>query len=297
MGLHDAAPLFDAPVAFGGARCADRSCNDVHASTPEILDMTTGLVVALSAVYGLVIGSFLNVVIARVPVGESVIKPASRCPKCATPLRAYDNIPVLSWLLLGRKCRSCRTPISVQYPAVELGTAVVFSLVAWRIGAHADLPAHLVAAAGFVALAVIDLQTKRLPDRVVFPSVALTAIGFVAAAMIDERFGDLGRAGIGAAAAFGALLVVHLVRPDGMGFGDVKLAALCGLVLGWHGLADVIVGIYGGFVLGAVIGVALMAFGRVRRGVTIPFGPFLAAGTMLAVLAGNGLADRLRDLF
>lgn len=259
--------------------------------------MTTGLVVALSVVYGLVVGSFLNVVIARVSVGESVVKPASRCPKCATPLRAYDNIPVLSWLLLGRKCRTCRAPISVQYPAVEAGTALLFALVAWRVGAHADLPAHLVAAAGFVALSVIDIQTKRLPDLVVFPSIVLTVLGFVAAATIDDRFGDLGRAGIGAAAAFGALLVVHLVRPDGMGFGDVKLAALCGLVLGWHGLADVIVGIYGGFVLGAVIGVAMMAFGRVRRGVTIPFGPFLAAGTMMTVLAGNGLSDALRDLF
>ncbi len=259
--------------------------------------MTTGVAVGLSAVYGLVIGSFLNVVIARVPAGESVVKPTSRCPKCATPLRAYDNIPVLSWLLLGRKCRSCHAPISAQYPAVEAGTALLFALVAWRVGAHGDLPAHLVAAAGFVSLSVIDLQTKRLPDLVVFPSIVLTALGFVAAAMIDDRFGDLGRAGIGAAVAFGALLVVHLARPDGMGFGDVKLALLCGLVLGWHGLANVVVGMYGGFVLGAVIGVALMAFGRVRRGVTIPFGPFLAAGTMLTVLAGNGLADRLRDLF
>ncbi len=259
--------------------------------------MTTGVVVVLSAVYGLVIGSFLNVVIARVPIGESVVKPASRCPKCATPLRAYDNIPVLSWLLLGRKCRTCRTPISVQYPAVELGTAVVFTLTACRIGPHADLPAHLVAVAGFVALSVIDVQTKRLPDLVVFPSIVLTALGFVATALIDDRSGDLGRAGIGAAAAFGALLVVHLVRPDGMGFGDVKLALLCGLVLGWHGLADVVVGIYGGFVLGAIVGVALIASGRVRRGVTIPFGPFLAAGATLAVLFGGSLADGLRDLF
>ena len=225
------------------------------------------------------------------------MKPASHCPICDTTLRSFDNIPVLSWVLLGRKCRTCHASISIQYPAVEAGTAALFALVAWRVGAHADLPAHLVAAAAFVALSVIDLQTKRLPDRVVFPALALTAAGFVIAAVVDDRFGDLGRAGIGAAAAFAALLVVHVVRPDGMGFGDVKLAALCGLVLGWHGLADVVLGVYGGFVLGAVIGVMVIAAQKGGRKTTIPFGPFMAAGTLLQVLVGGPLADWLRDVF
>jgi leader peptidase (prepilin peptidase)/N-methyltransferase len=257
----------------------------------------TAFVVVVATVMGLLIGSFLNVVIGRVPNGESIVQPPSHCPKCGTTLRAYDNIPVLSWIVLGRKCRTCRAPISAQYPLVEAGTAVLFALVAWRVGAHADLPALLIAAAAFVSLSVIDLQTKRLPDLVVFPSLAMTAVGLVAAAIIDDRFGDLGRAGIGAAIGFGALFVIHVAKPNGMGFGDVKLAALCGLVLGWFGLADLAVGLYAGFVLGAAVGVALMVVGRVRRGVTIPFGPFLAAGTMLTILALGSWADWLRDLY
>jgi len=259
--------------------------------------MTDTVAIVLAAISGLAIGSFLNVVIARVPIGESIVKPPSHCPKCRTMLRLYDNIPVLSWLVLGRRCRTCRATISAQYPLVETGTAVLFALVAWRVGAHADLPALLVAAAAFVALSAIDLQTKRLPDLVVFPSLAMTAVGLVVAAAIDDRFDDLGRAGIGLAIGFGVLLVIHMAKPNGMGFGDVKLAALCGLVLGWFGLADLAVGLYAGFVLGAAMGVALMVVGRVRRGVTIPFGPFLAAGTMITILALGSWADWLRDLY
>ena len=236
-------------------------------------------------------------VIVRVPDGQSVVHPPSRCPVCDTTLRARDNIPVLSWLLLGRKCRTCRTPIPVRYPQVEAGTAVLFALVAWRIGAHAELPALLVATAGFVALSGIDLRTRRLPDKVVFPTLAMTAAGLVGAALVDDRRGDLGRAGLGALLAFGALLVIHFVYPDGMGFGDVKLALLCGLVLGWFGLAEVVVGMYGGFVLGAVIGVFVMAQQKGGRKTAIPFGPFMAAGTMLTVLVGGPLADWLRGLF
>lgn len=260
------------------------------------MNATTAAIV-LASIFGLLIGSFLNVVIARVPNGESVVHPPSHCPVCNTTLRAYDNIPVLSWILLGRKCRTCRTPISAQYPAVEAGTAILFALVAAKVGWHADLPALLVATAGFVALSGIDLHTKRLPDKVVFPTLALTAIGLVVAALVDDRTGDLARAGIGALLAFAMLLVIHLVRPDGMGFGDVKLALLCGLVLGWFGLADVVLGIYGGFMLGAIVGVVVMAVRRGGRRTAIPFGPFMAAGVLVQVLLGGPLADALRDLY
>ena len=261
------------------------------------MTVTTPIAIAYSAVLGLIIGSFLNVVIARIPVGESVVQPPSHCPKCNTQLRAVDNIPVLSWLLLGRKCRTCRTPISAQYPAVEAGTSLLFAFTAWRIGAHGDLPAHLVAAAAFVALSVVDLQTRRLPDRIVFPSTLMTTAAFVVAAAVDDRWGNLGRAGLGASIAFGILMLIHVAKPDGMGFGDVKLALLCGLVLGWHGLADVALGLYGGFILGAVIGVGVMITTKGGRRTTIPFGPFLAAGTLAQVLVGGPLADALRRLF
>lgn len=253
--------------------------------------------VLMSALLGLLIGSFLNVVIGRVPAGESVVQPPSHCPACGTTLRAVDNIPVVSWLVLRARCRTCGVPISAQYPAVEAGTAVLFALVAWRVGAHADLPALLIAAAGFVALSVIDLHTKRLPDRVVFPTLAMTAVALVAAAVVDDRWADLSRAGIGALAGFVVFLLIHLAQPRGLGFGDVKLALLCGLVLGWSGLADVVLGLYGGFLLGAVVGLAVMAVRKGGRKTAIPFGPFMALGTMLQLLLGGPLADALRDRF
>ena len=242
-------------------------------------------VVFVAAVMGLLIGSFLNVVIARVPAGGSVIRPPSHCPVCQTELRARDNIPVLSWLLLRGRCRTCGTSIGVIYPAVEAGTALLFAVVAVRIGAEADLPAYLLVTAAFVALSVIDLQTRRLPDRVVFPAFFLTVVALAGAAAVDDRFADLGRAGIGAGAGFGALLAIHLVRPDGMGFGDVKLAALCGLLLGWQGLADVIVGLYAGFVIGAVVGLGIIAAGRGGRRSAVP------------VLFLGGITSRVSDLW
>jgi leader peptidase (prepilin peptidase)/N-methyltransferase len=253
--------------------------------------------VYFASVMGLLIGSFLNVVIARAPAGESVIRPPSHCPVCLTELRARDNVPLLSWLLLRGKCRTCGTSIGAIYPAVEGGTALLFALVAVRVGAHADLPAYLLATAAFVALSVIDLQARRLPDRVVFPAFLLTFLALAGAAAVDDRFDDLGRAGIGAAVGFGALLTIHLVRPDGMGFGDVKLAALCGLLLGWEGLATVIVGLYAGFVLGAVVGLGIIAAGRGGRQSAIPFGPFMAAGTLVTVLFLGPVTDRVADLF
>jgi leader peptidase (prepilin peptidase)/N-methyltransferase len=255
----------------------------------------SGLVVVTGCV-GLLIGSFLNVVIARVPRGGSIIRPASHCPICRTPLRARDNVPLASWLILGRKCRACRAPISAIYPAVEAGTGLLFVLVAWRIGADAALPAHLVATAAFVALSVIDLQTLRLPDRVVLPASAVTALALLGAAVIDDRLADFGTAAAGSALGFGVLLAIHVARPNAMGFGDAKLAALCGSLLGWHGLVDVAVGLYAAAVLGAFTGIAMMARGGAGLRTAIPFGPFLAAGTLVGVLWLGGVADWLRAL-
>jgi leader peptidase (prepilin peptidase)/N-methyltransferase len=260
--------------------------------------MTVHFVLVLAvAVLGLLVGSFLNVVIARVPAGESVVKPPSHCRSCGTTLAWRDNVPVVSWLVLRGCCRACGTGISARYPVVEASTAALFAVAAARVGPHADLPAHLVVAAGFVALSVVDLDCRRLPDRIVFPTLALGTVALVVAAAIDDRWGDLGRAGIGAAIGFVALGAIHAVRPDGMGFGDVKLALVCGGILGWHGLADVMIGLYSAFVLGGVVGVALIATGRVaRRGASVPFGPFLCASALLTVLALGPLADALRDV-
>jgi leader peptidase (prepilin peptidase)/N-methyltransferase len=254
------------------------------------------MIVAASVAVGLLVGSFLNVVIARVPAGESVVHPPSHCPKCGTELAPYDNIPVVSWLLLRARCRTCRAPISARYPLVEAGTALAFGVVAARIEWEPELAAYLVATAGLTALACIDIDTKRIPNVILYPLTAAVAALLVIAAAVDDRWDDLGRAGIGAAIGFGALFVIHFVRPDGMGFGDVKLAFLCGGLLGWFGLAEMVVGLYGGFVLGAVVGVVLIASKRASFGRTIPFGPFLVLGTMLTVIAGGPAADAMRDL-
>jgi leader peptidase (prepilin peptidase)/N-methyltransferase len=255
------------------------------------------MIVAAAAVLGLLIGSFLNVVIHRVPAGLSVVTPGSRCPVCERDIEWYDNVPVLSWIALRARCRNCRTRISIRYPLVELACGALFAAVAARIGWEPELAAYLVASAAMLALAVIDLDTTRLPDVLVLPTTLATAVLLAVAAAIDDQWADFGRAALGALIGFVALLAIHLVRPDGLGFGDVKLALLCGLLLGWFGLADVAIGLYGGFVLGAVVGVALIAAGRARFGRAIPFGPFLVVGTLGMVLVGDPLADAVRDLF
>jgi leader peptidase (prepilin peptidase)/N-methyltransferase len=250
-----------------------------------------------AAVLGLLIGSFLNVVIHRVPAGQSVVRPGSRCPVCGHELAWFDNIPVVSWIALRARCRHCAARISARYPLVELACAGLFAAMAARIGWEPELAAYLPASAAMLGLSVIDLDTKRLPDVITLPVTAVTAVLLVVAAAVDDEWGDLGRALIGAVLAFAVLFAIHVVQPEGLGFGDVKLALLCGLLLGWFGLADVAIGLYGGFVLGAIIGVALIAGGRARFGRAIPFGPFLVAGTLAMVLVGEPLADAARDLF
>ncbi len=253
--------------------------------------------VALWALLGLLIGSFLNVVIARAPAGRSVVGGSSACPACGSDLRARDLVPVVSWMMLRGRCRSCSAPISWRYPAVEAGTAALFAVAAWRLGSHADLAAHLVAFTGLLALSVIDVGHHRLPSSVLYPTLVGTAVGLLAATVVDGDADALVRAGIGGAAAFGFFFGVHAIRPDAMGFGDVRLAGLCGLVLGWSGLAEVVLGFYASFVLGAVVGVARIASGRAARREAMAFGPFLAVATFGMVCFGGPLAEACRNQF
>jgi leader peptidase (prepilin peptidase)/N-methyltransferase len=249
------------------------------------------LVVVACAVLGLAVGSFLNVVIWRVPRQESVVSPPSHCPECDTPLSPAENIPVVSWIALRGRCRHCGTRISPRYPLVELACAVLWVLMALRFGASWELPAYLVLSAALLALSIIDLETFLLPNRIVYPlSVALVAL-FALPAVIDGQGGDFGRALLGGLAAFGFFLAVHLVAPRGMGFGDVKLSFSLGVSLGWLSWGHVFLGLFLGFLLGAVIGLALIATGTRTRKDHVPFGPFLAAGTILAILAGQPLLD------
>jgi len=258
-----------------------------------MIETTTLRIVWAAAfgVLGLAVGSFLNVVIWRVPRKESVVRPASRCPGCGAAIRPLDNVPVASWLVLRGRCRHCSAPISPRYPLVELGTGVVFSLVAWHLQADWALPAFLVLTATLVAVAAIDLEHYIVPNRILLPTLAITLPLLAVAAAVDDRWDDLGRGLLGAVAAFAALLVIHLISPRGMGMGDVKMAFVLGLFLGWIGWGEVVLGLFLGFLLGAVLGVALIATGLRSRKEALPFAPFLAAGTVIAVLHGTSILD------
>lgn len=247
------------------------------------------MLLLICGVFGLLVGSFLNVVIWRVPRHESVVAPGSHCPGCDTPLGAIENVPVLSWVALRGKCRHCGTRISPRYPLVELLTAGLWVAMAARFGATWDLPPYLVLVSGLVALSMIDLDHFLLPNRVMYPTgIAMTAF-FVLAAALDDSWGDLGRALLCGAVAFLIFFVIHLISPRGMGFGDVRLSFVLGIALGWLSWRHVYLGLFLGFLLGAVVGVALIAIGVRTRKDHVPFGPFLAAGAVVAILAGGEL--------
>ncbi len=240
---------------------------------------------------GLVIGSFLNVVIWRVPRGESIVSPPSACPKCGQEIRPYDNIPVVSWLVLRGRCRDCGNPISARYPLVEIGTALLFAGMGWRFGLSWELPAFLYFAAIAVALSLIDIDTKRLPNVITLPSYAVGGALLLLPAVIDGSWDGYLRAWVGALALFAFYFLLAFIYPAGMGFGDVKLAGLIGLYLGWLGWGSLLVGAFLGFLLGAVVGIALMVRGRAGRKTKIPFGPFMLMGAGIAVIWGQTLAD------
>ena len=246
----------------------------------------TDFVIAISALLGLLIGSFLNVVIWRVPRHESVVSPPSRCPGCDQLIRPYDNIPVLSWLILRGKCRGCKTKISARYPLVEAGTAILWGLLAWRFAGSWALPAYLVLAGGLVVLSLIDLDTFLLPNRIVYPLTIAVTLLFVVAGVLDGGVGDFRRALLCGLVVFAVFLLLHLISAEGFGLGDVKLSFILGLSLGWVSPATAYLGIFLGFVFGSFVGIALIAIKMKTRKDHVPFGPFLALGTLAALLLG-----------
>ena len=252
----------------------------------------TGPLLALLGVAGLAVGSFLNVVIWRVPRGESLVRPGSACPKCGHAIRPRDNVPVLSWLVLRGRCRDCHEPISVRYPLVEAGTAALFGLTAWWAGWTWSLPAYLYLAAIAVALALIDIDTKRLPDAIVLPSYPVAAALLALASWNPGGVSDWSafvRALLGCAVLFAGYFVLMFIYPAGMGFGDVKLAGVLGLYLGWLGWGELTVGAFAAFLVGGVFSLALLAAGRASRKSGIPFGPWMIAGAAIGVAAGESL--------
>ena len=261
----------------------------------------TPLVVVLSGILGIVIGSFLNVVVHRVPAGRSVVAPASACPQCGHAIRRRDNVPVLSWLVLRGRCRDCGAPISVRYPAVELGTGLLFALVAVvaspvTAASARDTTGSVLVFVGLlflmavsVALALIDLDTHTLPNAIVYPSAAVLAVALLGASVADGDLSPFLRGLVGAAVLGGAYLVLALAVPGGMGLGDVKLAVVLGLVLAYLGWGPLAVGAFGAFLVGGTVAIVLLALGRVRRRGGIPFGPSMLVGAWIGIASGAPL--------
>jgi leader peptidase (prepilin peptidase)/N-methyltransferase len=273
---------------------------------------------AVAFLFGLAIGSFLNVVIHRLPLvlerqwraqaaelegrpapaaGEAynLVTPRSRCPACNAPIRAMHNIPVLSYLVLGGKCAACRAPISLRYPLVELATAAAFAAVAWHFGFGLPAGLGLVFTAYLIAMTGIDIDRQLLPDVLTIPLMWIALIASLAYAPGDPSPPvALRDAVIGAVTGYVFLwLVFQLFRlvtgKEGMGYGDFKLFAAIGAWLGWQMLPLVL--LLAAFV-GAAVGLAMMAASRLGRGVPIPFGPYLAGAAWIALLWGPGIVDR-----
>lgn len=232
---------------------------------------------------GLLIGSFLNVVIYRVPRDESILSPGSHCTRCQTPVKAWHNIPVLSWLVLRGRCNTCREPISFRYPLVEAGTAALFVAISIRFGPSAQLPAFLYLAAIGVTLAMIDFDVRRLPDSIVLPSYVIGVLLLMPAGAVTGEWWVATRALLGMAALWAIYFLLALAYPKGMGFGDVKLAGVLGLYLGWLGWDALFIGGFGAFLIGGLGGSALIASGRASRSTAIPFGPSMIAAAVLSV--------------
>jgi leader peptidase (prepilin peptidase)/N-methyltransferase len=235
-----------------------------------------------AGVLGAVFGSFLNVVVYRLPRHESLVLPASHCPKCGTPVKPYDNIPIVSWLLLRGHCRGCGASISVRYPLVEAFTAAlcVIAVLTHRSAAGIALSVSLILL--LVPAALIDLEHRIIPNRI-------TAAGAILALAIGLALDPAGEPGrlIAGAAAGGFLLLAALAYPGGMGMGDVKLAGMMGLFLGAAVAPALLIALIAGVVLGAVVIARKGA--QAGRKTAVPFGPFLALGGMLALFVGHPL--------
>lgn len=268
----------------------------------------------LAGVFGAIIGSFLNVVIHRVPLEESVVFPNSRCPSCGAVIAFYDNIPVLSWMLLRAKCRGCKQPISFRYPAVELLTAALFVAVAWHDGLIVALPFDLIFVSALLALIFIDAEHMILPNVITYPGIVFAGVARIAIPLLSNtpHFDDLpslsqgafaempiwvtslAGAAIGALIGGGSLWLMgwtweKLRGIEAMGLGDVKMMFMVGAYLGWR---LTILTIFTGVLTGSIIGVVLMARQRERNmQMLLPFGIFLGLGAIAALLFGSRIVE------
>ena len=244
--------------------------------------------IVVAVLFGLVVGSFLNVVIHRVPLRQSVVWPSSRCPNCEAPIKSFDNVPLLSYLLLRGKCRSCGTPISPRYPLVEVLTGVLFGIAAYRYGLSLEFVSAIILIGVLVVLAGTDLEYRLLPNAIVFPA---TIVGLVLSVALEpSRWWVYLVSTVGVA---GALFALAIARPGGMGMGDVKMGGMLGAFLGLYALLAVFLGA----LLGAILAGVLMATGRMQRSTALPFGVFLAVAGVLVSFVGPQIWGSYSELF
>lgn len=237
-------------------------------------------------VYGLCIGSFLNVCIYRIPASKSLIRPGSSCPSCNTPIKFYDNIPVVSYLILRGKCRSCQSGISFRYPFVEILTGLAWALCYYRFGISAESAVMVVFLSVLILITFIDIDHRIIPDIISLPGIPLF---FLAAVFFTPL--DLKSSLIGILVGGGSLFLVAegyylLTKNEGMGGGDIKLLAMIGALIGWKG---VFFTIFASSAIGTVVGLFVMLITRNNLKLAVPFGPFLAFGAALYVFAGEDL--------
>ena len=250
--------------------------------------MTVALAVGC-ALLGLYVGLYLNLAIDLVPTKKPMRPLRAGCRNCLEDSPPGAPVPLVPWVLHGRRCTVCGERVSVRYVVVEVACAVLFAAAALRLGVDAALPAFLVLFACLLVVSVIDLEYSIIPNRIVYPTIFLSLPLLAVAALVKTDLGRLGTALAGAAIAFAVLFVVHLISPESMGFGDVRLSFVLGLFVGWLVVILVVAGLFLGFALGPAAGVALMLTKRRGRKDSVPFGPFLAGGAALAVLFGRPL--------
>lgn len=249
------------------------------------------IIAGLVGLLGLAIGSFLNVVAHRIPEGHSVVSPPSACPGCGAPIRPRDNIPVLSWFVLRGRCRDCGEPISPRYAIVEAATGLGFFAVTLHFGLVWSVPAYL----WFLALGIVfiltDLDHHRLPNRIMLPGT-VAGVGLLAGGAVgDGRLGDLAVGLVSGVGYFLLLFLLALVARGGFGFGDVKLSFILGTYAGYVGWPQAVLAAFGGFLIGGVVSIVLIATRRKGRKDYIPFGPPMIVASWVAIAAGRQILD------
>ncbi|MFZ0131087.1 MAG: A24 family peptidase [Desulfobacterales bacterium] len=240
----------------------------------------------IAIVVGLCVGSFLNVCIYRIPAAKSIVFPGSMCPVCQTPLRFYDNIPLLGFLWLGGRCRHCRAPISIRYPLIELLTALLALGLSFKYGLSIEAVIYFAFACVLIVITFIDIDHRIIPDRISLPGIFVFFMAALAVPSMNWRDALLGIV-IGGGSLFLVAMVYHLLtRKEGMGGGDIKLLAMIGALIGWKG---VLFTIFVSSAVGTLTGLAIMAATRQNMKLAVPFGPFLSIGALAYVFVGPQL--------